>query len=339
MQLNGPQGMQILIVVTPSFNLTATTGFIDPFRAANYLEGKQLFRWSLASVAGGEVAASNGLTLCTAPLADFASDRPDLVVVSSSWTPEAHRPPTLLAALRKWARAGVAFAGLDTGAFILAAAGLLKNRRATCHYEHIDALKELHEDIDVSEELFVMSPQRFTCCGGIASVDLALRVLEGEAGNALANAAARYIFHSAVRREGAPQNPSELEPMGLSAPIAVRQVIALMERNLEETLSIPGICAAIGLSQRQVSRLFDNHVGKSPVLYYRDIRLDRARGLVTQTDLPISEVAAATGFSNQMHFSKAYKERFGIPPRTDRSEGRIPFEFRAWPMHRKTDRV
>ncbi len=330
------QTFRILMIVTPNFNLTTTTGFIDPMRAANYLDGKLRFRWHIASIGGGEVSASNGMSIATEPLSDFAAARLDLVVVSSSWSPEAHRPPQLLGALRKWARGGVAMGALDTGAFILADAGLLKGRKATVHYEHIDALKELHEDIDVTEDLFVLAPGRFTCAGGIASVDVALRILEAECGNALANAAARYIFHPSARPEGAPQNPSGLEPLGHTTPPSVRQVIREMEQNLEETLSIPDICDRVGLSQRQVNRLFDRYVGKTPVLYYRDIRLDRARGLVTQTDLPMSEISAATGFSSQVHFSKAYKERFGIAPRIDRSEGRIPFEFRAWPMHRKS---
>jgi transcriptional regulator GlxA family with amidase domain len=108
-----------------------------------------------------------------------------------------------------------------------------------------------------------------------------------------------------------------------------------MEENLENALSIPQICKQVRLSQRQLDRLFAQFVRKSPVLYYRDIRLDRARSLVTQTDMQLSEVAVASGFSSQAHFSRAYRERFGLAPRTDRVEGRVPFEFRAWPMHRK----
>jgi len=82
-----------------------------------------------------------------------------------------------------------------------------------------------------------------------------------------------------------------------------------------------------------LQRLFANHTGMSPIRYYRDIRLDRARGLVTQTDMPVLEVALACGFFSPEHFSRAYRLRFGIAPREDRVEGRIPFEFRAWPMH------
>ncbi|MBN9273381.1 MAG: helix-turn-helix domain-containing protein, partial [Mesorhizobium sp.] len=116
----------------------------------------------------------------------------------------------------------------------------------------------------------------------------------------------------------------------------VRQVISIMELHLEQTLTIPELCRKVDISQRQLDRLFKQYVGKPPALYYRDIRLDRARGLVTQTDMLMSEIAIASGFSSQVHFSRAYRERFGLSPRSDRVEGRIPFEFRAWPMHRKS---
>lgn len=328
--------LKLLMIVTPNFNLLATTGFIDPLRAANYLDGVAHASWQFASVEGGLVQASNGLSVPTRPLSEIAGDSFHIVVVSSSWSPEAHAAPPLLVALRRWARGGVTIGALDTGAFILAQAGLLDGRRATVHYEHIDALAELHADIDVSENLFTLGPQRFTCCGGAAAIDMGLHFLHLHCGEALANAAARYIFHPAIRPEGAPQNPSALEPLGYTAPRALRQVITEMERNLEEPLPIPELCERVGLSQRQINRLFERYVGKTPVLYYRDIRLDRARGLVTQTDLQMAQIAAASGFASQAHFSKAYRERFGIAPRTDRSEGRIPFEFRAWPMHRRS---
>lgn len=164
---------------------------------------------------------------------------------------------------------------------------------------------------------------------------MGLHLVRSRLGGSLANAAARYIFHPVMRPEEAPQNPAASEPLGHTTPAALRRIISAMEKNLEEPVPIPELCGLVGLSHRQVDRLFERYVGKSPILYYRDIRLDRARGLVTQTDLRMSEVAAATGFAAQAHFSKAYKERFGIAPRRDRSEGRIPFEFRAWPMHHR----
>lgn len=328
-------GLQLLIIVTPSFNLSATTGLIDPLRAANYLDGVARFRWTIASAEGGMIMASNGLSLATQALADLSAQAFDMVVVSSSWAPEAHDSPSLLAALRKFARAGSVIGALDTGAFILAEAGLLAGQRATVHYEHIDALRELHEGIEVSEDIYVFDGNRFTCCGGTAAVDLGLHILRRLCGDSLANAAARYIFHPGARPPVASQNPAGIEPLGHATPESVRRIIAEMERHLEEPLTIPDLCERARLSQRQINRLFARHVGKTPQLYYRDIRLDRARGLVTQTEMPMSEIAVASGFASQAHFSRAYHERFGIQPRSDRVEGRIPFEFRAWPMHRK----
>ncbi len=325
---------QIQIAVTPDFNLAATMGFIDPFRAANYLEGQALFRWRFVSEHGGVLSASNGGGLDTTPLSQ-AQDPGDLFVLSSSWTPETHGTPALLAAVRRAALRKTPLGGIDTGAFILAEAGLLKGHSATVHYEHIDALQELYPEIDVLETLCVFDKDRLTCCGGLATVEFALHILQRLHGHALANAAARYIFAPNLRAPGAPQNPQETEPLGATVPAAVRRVIKLMEETLETPLPIGKLCETAQISHRQLDRLFAQYLGKTPALYYRDIRLDRARGLVTQTTLSMSEIAYASGFSSQVHFSRAYKARFGLPPSRDRIEGRIPFEFRAWPMHRR----
>jgi len=322
----------ILVVVTPHFNISATMGFLDPFRAANYLEGRARFRWAVVSAGGGPILASNGVEMATGAI---AAGRQDLVVVSSSWTPEAHSTRALHAALWRWTRQGATLAALDTGAFILAEAGLLDGRRATVHYEHIDAFGERFTEVEVSEEAFVYDGNCLTCAGGTAAVDFALNILRGLEGDALANDAARYLLHPAVRPIGTSQNSEAVEPLGNTAPSAVREAIAVMERHLEVPIPIAEICAQVGLSQRQIDRLFKAYAHKTPQLYYRDIRLDRARGLVTQTEMPLAEVALASGFASQVHFSRAYRARFGLAPSKDRIEGRVPFEFRAWPMHRK----
>lgn len=323
---------RILMLLAPRFNMAATVWFLDPFRAANYLEGRPLFRWSLVSAEGGELAASNGMTVATGALAEAAT-HPGMVVVSASWTPEVYGGPQVRTALRRWARLEVPLGGLDTGAFLIAEAGLLEGRRATVHYEHIDAFSELYPQVEVSEELYVIDRDRLTCCGGSASADMALQVLRAMQDEAVANAAARYVFHERLRGPGERQNPSGPEPLGSTAPAKLRAAITLMETRLEEAATVAEIAGGVGLSQRQLERLFTTYVGLTPVQYYRDIRLDRARGLVTQTEMPLYRVAVACGFASPEHFSRAYRDRFGLPPRRDRVEGRVPFEFRAWPMH------
>ncbi|MFC3613361.1 GlxA family transcriptional regulator [Lutimaribacter marinistellae] len=325
---------ELRIVVTPYFNVAATMSFLDPFRAANYLEGMALFRWQIVSEKGGLVSASNGTDIATIAFADAAMAKADILFVSSSWEPEAYLSPMLRATLRQADKRQTLIGGIDTGAFILAHAGLLEGYTATVHYEHIDAFQELFPNTAVSEALWVIDRRRVTCCGGSATLDLALHMIQQSHGSALANATARYVFAPPLRNHGATQLPEQAEPLGNSVPTAVRAAIRVMEANLETPLSISALCEEVGLSHRQLDRLFAQCVRKTPALYYRDIRLDRARGFVTQTAMPMSEIAFASGFSSQVHFSRAYKDRFGLPPSKDRIQGRIPFEFRAWPMHR-----
>lgn len=330
--------MRLLVVVTPHFNMAATAGFIDPFRAANYLDGTAHFTWQFASMAGGACLASNGMQIETLPLAQVLGTPRDMIILSSSWTPEAHCSAQLRSALWRWAQSGATLGAIDTGAFILAQAGLLKGLRATVHYEHMDAFSERFPDCDLSEELYVLDGNRISCAGGGASVDLALQIIRSAKTDALANSAARYLFHPIVRPPGTLQNAAPQEPLGSVTPSTIKRAIAVMERNLETPLPIATLCKRLGVSQRQLNRLFAGFVRKTPALYYRDIRLDRARGLVTQTDLAMSEIAIASGFASQVHFSRAYRIRFGLPPSRDRIEGRVPFEFRAWPMHRKPNK-
>ncbi len=326
--------VQLKIIVTQGFNLAATMSFIDPFRAANYLEGKPLFNWGLYSESNGSCLSSSGVSVATKAVHEMPDVWEGILLVSSSWTPEAHATQALLSKLRKVARRNMVIAGIDTGAFILAEAGLLSGRSATVHYEHMDAFQELYPDVTCTEALFEIDGDRLSCCGGAASVDFALHILQGTHGNAVANAAARYVFHPTLRERGAPQNPQQAEPLGAYVPASVRRAIKVMEENLEDPIPISEICREVKISQRQLDRMFAKYLQKTPKLYYRDIRLDRARGLVTQTSLPMSEIAIACGFSSQVYLSRAYKERFGLPPSKDRIEGRVPFEFRAWPMHR-----
>ena len=333
MSVHSGDTINILILVTPHFNLATTTGFIDPFRAANYIIGKNAFRWHLASLEGGTVQASSGISVATEKLADILQPKPAIAVVSASWAPDAHQGRDMVATVLRLAQSGARVGGLDTGGFILAKAGLLKGKRATVHYEHIDAFQELYPEVTVTENLFEMGSNTFTCCGGLASTDLALHLLREVKGEGLANATARYLFHHSVRGAGASQNPHLIEPYGQTTPALVRKAIDLMEAHLEDPVPIPKLCSKLQVSQRHLGRVFKRYVGKTPVHYYRDIRLDRARGLVTQTEMKLSEIAVASGFTNQVHFSRSYRERFGLSPTQDRVEGRVPFEFRAWPMH------
>lgn len=324
---------KIGLVLLDGHNCLAMHAFIDPFRCANYLLSSKLYEWEFLGWQRDEVVASNGITIANlTPIRDLAAGF-DLLVVNASWDVEKFNHPSLLNWLRGQAKRGTALCGLDTGAFILGFAGLLKDKRSAVHYEHIAAFRETFADIDMGEDLYVIDGGRLASCGGIAATDLALEILRHQQGTEIANAAGRYMFHERLRAGHEGQLPAPQEPLGYAAPDRLRDAIVLMEGNLEHLLSIGEIAAQVGRSQRQLERLFRAHTGVSPVRYYLDVRLDRARGLVTQTQMAIVDVAVACGFSSGSRFSRAYKSRFGLPPSRDRIEGRVPFQFRSFPSH------
>ena len=181
--------------------------------------------------------------------------------------------------------------------------------------------------------MFVIEGDCMTCCGGLAATDMALEIIRLQHGIELANAAARYIFHERLRAGQEGQLPEHQEPVGYSAPNVLREAIIAMERNLEQPRTIGEICNGLNISERQLSRLFTRHTGVTPIRYYLDVRLDRARGLVTQTQMSILDVAIACGFTGAAQFSRAYRNRFSISPSQDRIEGRVPFQFRSFPSH------
>ncbi len=179
--------------------------------------------------------------------------------------------------------------------------------------------------------MFERDRDRLTCAGHMASTDMALEIVRETMGLSLANETARYMFHDRVRPGSEPQSMHAREPVGGAAPKVVRDAVILMEANLEDPLPLEEIAEAVGLSQRQLERLFKRETGATPVGFYIDLRLDRARGMVTQTDMSMLEIGIASGFNAPGHFARAYKKRFGLSPGEDRISGRVPFQFRPLP--------
>jgi transcriptional regulator GlxA family with amidase domain len=326
-----PASARIGILLLPPFNALATMALVDPLRAANYIDGRRLYEWDFLSFDGNLLTASNAACFAPTPLNENAHYQ--YVFVSASWTPEAHGDPKLYSWLRKCEREGAIIGGIDTGSFVLGFAGLLMGYAATVHYEHLASFEELFPDTKVIDSIFVSDRSRLTCCGGIACSDMALSMVLQDHGIDLANAAARYIFHGPLRASDTLQTGSHTEPIGYTVPSALKAAIDVMERNCESCLSLGSVAKQARLSLRSMERIFRAQTGLSAVQYYMNVRLDRARAMVTQTDMKIVAIAAACGFSSPEYMARLYKRRFGIQARQDRREGRIPFHFRLHPAH------
>lgn len=323
---------RIGLILIPNFSMIAFTAAVEPLRLANRAAGQDLYGWHIFSVDGQPVSASNGIVLNAEGNLEKANDFP-IVVVCSGIDVQKFTHKGALSWLRKMARKGADVGALCTGSQILARAGLLDGYRCTIHWENLASFAEDFPDIDVTAELFEIDRNRFTCAGGTAAIDMMLNVIARQHGHELAAAVADQFMHERIRDQHDHQRTSLPARLGVRHP-KLLSVIAVMEKNLEEPLSRIDLARDAGLSTRQLERLFRKYLNRSPARYYLELRLDKARLLLVQTNMSIIDVALACGFVSASHFSKCYRDFFGRTPRKERG---LPAEMEPVPAVSASD--
>jgi transcriptional regulator GlxA family with amidase domain len=304
----------------PNYSMIACSNALEACRMANYVTGRQAYAWQVITLDGTPAPASNGLSLQpTAALADAAPFDVLFVCGGVDVRHAVSRP--LKDALRRVARRGEVLGAFCTGSFALAEAGLLDGYRCAIHWENLAAIREEFPEIAFVEDLFVIDRDRLTCTGGVAPLDMMLALVDARLGGDLAAKVSDEFVVERIRPAGDPQHIPLQARIG-PAHLAVTRVARIMEKNIERPLEIGAIVREAGLSERQVERLFRQHVGMTPSEYYMSARLARARELLRLTDMPVTEVGTAAGFTSPSHFSTAYRRRFGHAPRAER--GRAP---------------
>ncbi len=303
-------------LLIPDFSMMAFTAAVEPLRSANRMSGVEHYRWRIVSRDGLPVRASNGLEIVAHhAMADVAAC--DTLFVCSGIDAHLFDDRPVMAWLRKLARQGCVMGSLCTGTHILARAGLIRGHRCTIHWEDFDSFSEEHPDIDVSDDLFEIDRMRITCSGGTAALDLMLHLITLDKGAELAGRVSEQFIHERIREAGDHQRMALKSRTGVN-DAKVLAAISEMESNLEEPLTIPEIAAGVGLSTRQLERLFVRHLGRAPSRYYRELRLHHARMMLMQGSTSILSTALAAGFVSASHFSRRYRELFGRPPREER---------------------
>lgn len=303
------------ILLLPSFSMMALASLIEPMRVANRFGGP-LYEWVFLSVDGAAVQASNGLPVAAdAAIRDVESVQ--TLIVQASFEPLKSVTPELLGWLRQQARMGAVLGALDTGAWVLAEAGLLAGKQCTMHWEAVPAFLETYDGIEISLNLFELSPRLFTCAGGTAAIDMMLALIAEDHGTDLAVRVAEQFIHNSLRVRSDSQRMSLVEQLGISNPKLV-QAIQTMERNIETPLDVEELGDKVGVTRRQLERLFRTHLNDTPSNFYMKLRLTHARRLLQQTDMSITQISVACGFSAAAHFSRAYSSRFGRSPKRDR---------------------
>lgn len=300
----------VSVWLLPKFSMLSLFCLLEPLRVANRF-GQPLFAWELLSSDGQPVTASNGVTLDVDD-ATQALPRGEMLAVVSSYEAEVTVSQQQLAWLRSVAAHGKMICGLETAAFIMARAGVLNGHRVALHWEGVPAFQEEFPELDVTTARYVFDGMRLTGSGGTTSLDMMLDWLERMHGAALSQAVARQLMH-----ERQPADSGVAESIHDQRwPMAVNRALAIMEATTEAPLSMDALSKRVGKSPRQLTRLFQAYVGSSPHRCYLASRLDRARRILTESRLSVTETAVATGFNHSAHFSRAYKARFGESPRT-----------------------
>jgi AraC family carnitine catabolism transcriptional activator len=301
----------IAFLLIPRFSMIALFSALEPLRVANRFAG-DVFAWRFVSMDGEAVAASNGIPVSvTAGIG--AIGKPDVMIACASYEQEAGMTRPVFNEVRRLARNGTLLGGVDTGAFLLAGAGVLDGHRATAHWETLPAFRESYPHIDVADETYVIDRGRMTASGGAAALDMMLDWLSAIESEALAQKVADTLVHTRHLN-----HPGEARvPAGSRYQIEdVRLIKAmrLMEEHVEYRLTLKHVAQTAGLSGRQLERLFRKHLHVTPVGFYRQMRLDRAHRLLIYSRLAVRDVALATGFATLAEFSRAFKQKYGKPP-------------------------
>lgn len=320
--MGAPPRLRVAFLLVPRFTLTAYAGFVDALRLAAD-EGDRsrprLIRWA---VLGSEPVTSSCGTavLPTAELED-PSQWDCVVVVGGLLHGGQVVPAPVTRFLREAAALGRPLVGLCTGSFVLARAGLLEGHAACVSWFHrADFEAEFPHHLVISNRMFVVDRERLTCAGGTSVVHLAAHLIEQALDRASATKALRIMIEDQPLPATALQ-PEEVLTERATDPL-VRKAMLMLEQRLHEPLAVDTLCGPLGVGRRQLERRFRLDVGLSPAGYRLQLRLQRARWLLVNTDLDVAAVGLECGFADAGHFARAVRRSFGQGPRALRLAGR-----------------
>ena len=305
-----PRDYYFLLV--PKLTLLAFTSALEPLRVANQVAGQELYRWFVMTVDGAPVTCSCGVNITPdTPLRDIPRAASAFVCAGIEPLDTLSRRAT--AWISKQSAYGCRVGGICTGAFSLARAGLLRGRRFTLHWENQPAFLETFEDLQPTERLYENDNGLLTCGGGGAATDMMLELIERDHGPNLATIVADMCLHSRSDNRAMVQRSARSSVIGSRNPRLIA-AIDFMTDHLEDPVEMGDVADHIGLSRRQLERLFRRYLSATPAQFYLDLRVSRAHALLNETNMTVAQIAAATGFSASSQLSQRFRKRYGKSP-------------------------
>ncbi|AHD09570.1 GlxA family transcriptional regulator [Phaeobacter gallaeciensis] len=318
----GPHTRRYAFVLLDSFSMLSFASALECLRIANRMMGREVYTWTLLAEGGRTVSCSAGTSFqVDDDLVELQRD--DTILLCSGISVQEATTKKLLSWLRREARKGLKIGGLCTASYSLARAGLLDGKRATIHWENADSFNEEFDEVELTKSVFVIDGNRMSTAGGTSSIDLMLKLIASDHGEDIANSVADQLIYSSIRTDQDTQRLSIPTRIGVRHP-KLSMVIQMMEANIEEPISPSILAQNVGMSTRQLERLFRRYLNRSPKRYYMELRLQKARNLLMQTDMSVINVALACGFASPSHFSKCYRAHYDTTPYRERGSKSAP---------------
>ncbi len=304
--------IKIGFLLIENFTMMAFSSAVEPLRMANRLLERELFQWFTISEEQKPVHASNGLIIQTQFDLEQLPQLDYLFVCGGVFIKDYYNQH-LANILIKLSKGNIILGGICTGSYILAKCGLLNGFRAAIHWENIASTREEFPAMTIVEDIFVFDRNRYTCAGGVAGMDMMLHLIGNSSGKTLATNISEQFLLTRIRDVHDQQRTPLHLKLGPNQP-KLTEAVSLMEANIEEPISLEELSSLVGISRRQLERLFQKYLHCVPTRYYMELRLKQARLLLLQTGKPVIDIALACGFISATHFSKCYRDFYGMAP-------------------------
>ncbi|MGN6536074.1 MAG: GlxA family transcriptional regulator [Mesorhizobium sp.] len=304
--------LRVTFLVFSGASIMCVASAVDPLRAANRIAGETLFDFRLVSVTGEAPVTTCGLPVAVSGRFD-PTEKTDMLAVVAGFGTQNYATAALLSGLRRAARAARAYGGIEAGTWLVGRAGLLDGRAATTHWEDMEDFAAAFPDADVRPDRYVIDGPAFTSGGAAPTFDLMLHLIRSRLGMAVALDVASVFIYDQARAATDAQPLVSLGRLDGYDP-RLAQAIRLMEAHVEAPVTVEAIARRAGVTPRTLETIFSRSIGETPGAYYLRLRLTAARKLVTDTRIPMAEIAGRTGFSSASAFSRAFSRAFGQAP-------------------------